>query len=208
VIKVLRYIAIIIACGVIIALIVKFRSCGSDGLKSGTTTVPADRNFSPVTHQEYQPPSTPLSKRKLPVTLPAGVKERDVKKVTSVTVHNVPNAPPKTINIIETKAGETFVEKDSSILSVTTTDIQPPFFVIDLRFGGGITADFNHISPAAVIALIEWSGWLQAPIVLADIDGIAAGAQARLYHDIFIGAVHEWRFDQTKQSKLTMNFMF
>lgn len=209
---ILKYVAIIIACGTLIVLAVCIKGCSSNPITLRSIQVPRDSNFTPIVRGSYRPPSTPFSKKKLPVDLPSGIRERDVKQVITIGFDTSSHRPPKTVDIIETKTGEVFVLKDSAIKSVSVTVIEAPIFAVDLRFGVGLSIGVNgeshiHVSPAAIMAPFEWSGWLQAPIVVADLDGVGVGAQMRFYHDVYVGASRIWRYDLGTQAKINLNFV-
>lgn len=208
----LKYIAIIVACGTLIVMVVKLRSCGTSPNQSATISVPADSVFAPIVSRSYQPPSLPFSKKTIGIKLPKGITERDVKKVTTVTVRDVPHEPSKRINIIETNSGETFVEKDSSVESVIVTRVQRPLFVVGLSFGFGISIGATSenrpgVSPLAIVAILEWFGDLHAPVLVADLDGIGIGGQYRLYHDVFVGASRCWRYEGGSRVKATVAYV-
>jgi len=203
-----KYIAIIIACGTLIYVIVTVRSCvdGRMPEDGAILHVPKDSGFSPIAQQEYRPPSLPFSRRRLQVKLPAGVSERDVRRVVTVRVRDSSGA--RRLSIIEARSGETYVPRDSAILGVEVTDVLSPIFAVGVRFGIGLTATPTRLSPAAFLALVEWDGWLQVPVAVADLDGLGIGGQLRIYHDICFGATHLWRFDQSTQAKATLSIMF
>jgi hypothetical protein len=210
--EVLKYIAIIIVCATAIYGIAQIKGCGSNNVGPGSIVLPADTNFTPIEYKFYQPSSLPFSKKKSPVKLPAGMREKDVKRVVSVTVNDIPKSPPKKIDIIETKAGETFVYKDSSIQSVNILTFEPPVVGWDLRFGAGISMGLMNerikFSPSAIIAPVEWMGWLRVPAVIADIDGFGAGGLVQVYYDIYCGPGLLWRYDQGTQLKIVISYLF
>jgi hypothetical protein len=208
----LKYIAIILVAVVVLVFFFNIKSCGSANNAVQSTNVPIDSNFAPVTHQTYQPPSIPfLSKEKLPVKLPQGVKEKDVKKIIKLTVRDIPSGG-KEINIIESKTGEIFVQRDSSIVSIGVIDVRPPLIAFDFRFGAGLSlgkcGKGLRYSPAVLFAPIEWDGWLQLPVVAADLDGIGPGAQIKIYHNIYLGAAQLWRYDVGQQSKIILSYVY
>ena len=173
-----------------------------------TVTVPKDTTFTPVEHQTYQPPSLPFTGKHSPVRLPSNVSEKDVERVVTVETDS---AHP--VNIIETKDGEVYVAKDSTVKRITVTTFTPPLFSFGLRFGAGLSVakrgNQAALSPVGVFAPIEWSGWLHAPIGTVDFDGIGVGAQTRVYHDIFLGLSKvAWKFEGGDELKLTASFMF
>ncbi len=209
--RVLKYAAIIVACLTALVTLSRLRGCSGPEGGRQSTVVPSDSNFTAVTRQDYRPPSSPLSNKRLDVALPKGVKEKDVRKVTSIQVSNVPAHPPKKIDIIETRHGETFVAKDSSIQSVTVTVIEPQLLSLSLRFGFGMTLsrikNAAVVSPAAIMAPVEWSGWIHAPTIVADLDGIGPGAQVSIYHDLYVGAARLWLYEGGDRLKLSLAYM-
>ncbi len=209
--RVLKYVAVIIAAVAIIVFIVKIRSCSSTGVTPRSTYVPRDSNFVPVTRQDYQPPSLPFSKRKLNIKLPAGVKEKDVSKIITLGVGNIAHDSTRSFDIIVTKNGEIFLQRDSSVQSLSVTTVTPAVLDFGIRFGFGISAaGFKYpvfIRPSLALAPLEWSGWLQAPTIVADLDGIGVGAQARIYHDVYVGAERLWLYDGESRIKVTLHYM-
>jgi hypothetical protein len=210
----LKYIALILAASIIALIIYRIERAVSHNDGATTINVPADSNFTPVENKSYRPPSLPFSPRKLPVKLPRGLKERDVKRVITIDVSGVPKHPPKEINVIETTSGAVFVQRDSSIESVSVTNVEPPILVFGLTFGVGATLGESRsggrpeLSPAGIFAPVQWDGWLHAPILVADLDGVGPGAEARLYHNIFAGAARLWRYDEGIQLKLLLSYVF
>jgi len=208
---ILKSIALLIIIGFLIYGIVKIQSCNVNPVDENGVSVPADTNYNPVTEQEYTPPSTPLSSKKLPVQLPKGVREKDVETVTTITMKPEHGKPSQKFDIIRTKEGETFVRKDSTIESVSVTTIAPPFMDWGIHFGAGITAGKSEsvkLSPSLCVAPVQWFGWLQAPAGYLDIEGVGPGLQAKVYHDIYIGAAKIWKFEGGEQLKLTIQYMF
>lgn len=206
----LKYIAVIVASAAVIVFVARLGSCGEKSV--GTVAVPDDPNFAPVARGTYQPPSLPFSNTTSGVELPEGMKEKDVARVISLEVRDVAKDPPKRINVIQTKRGDILVHKDSSITGVTVTTFEAQVFAIGMRFGLGLSmgkgADRLSFSPVALFAPIEWLGWLHAPIIAADLDGVGVGAQAQVYHEIFIGVVRLWRFDEGTQAKIVLTYAF
>ena len=207
--KSLKYISIIVVCAAVIYLIFQFRNCSKSTVSNpGVTVVPKDTNFQAVKQEVYRIPWA-LSTRKNPkVKLPVNIKEKDVKNVITVETKEKPGNP---VDIISTNDGGIYVNKDSSISSVTVTSYQPPFFDIGLKFGAGISLGYNNrvtVSPVVTVALGHWYGWLQAPVAAVDLDGLGLGMQAKLYNDIYGGAYKLWRYDSGSQIKLTLNYVF
>lgn len=211
--SILKYTAIIICCGTAIVFLFKLQSCWKAGaIGPQSLDVPQDSSFQPMVHQNYKPPSLPFSKGKLPAKLPQGVGERDVKRVVSVTVKDVKGS--RTIDIVETKTGAIYVPKDSVVVSAVVTNIVPPLFTFQLRYGLGVTVGDGggspviRLMPAATASLMEWDGWLQAPIVSADLDGVGLGIQCKLYHDIYAGGLWQRKFEGGSQGKLVFDYAF
>jgi len=219
---VLKYIAVIVVCYTLILTVFEVRGFltnfgKTNSVKFHSVETPKDTNFTSVTRQSYRPPSLPFSKKKLPSKLPQGVSEQDVKNVISITIHDVPHEPPKQIDIVQTKNDEFFVLKDSSISGVTVTTVEPRIFAAHMAFGLGITMDIGRIGlrpapgivlPSVVVSIFQWSGWLHAPDLIADLDGVGVGAQARVYHRIFLGVVRTWSYGMTgAEIKATLSFM-
>ncbi len=213
--KALESLAVILVCVVILVLMFKLERCGEENphaASGGSVVVPRDTSFAGIRQESYRPPSVPFSSKHLPAKLPEGVSERDVRQVTTIEVRSVPANPPKKIDIVETNEGDVYVMKDSSIVSVTLTTIEPPIFVLQARLGVGASfapAGGNlTISPAVGFFPVEWLGWLELPAAFADKDGVGLGAEARIYHDIFAGVSHLWRYGGTSQVKFTCMYNF
>lgn len=208
---ILKYTAIILVAVVVLVILLKLKNCGGGKTQRTTVSVPADTNFAAVVKETYQPPSLPLSKKSSRVKLPAGVKEKDVKKVVTIEVRDVPRDPPKKIEIIETNEGETFVHKDPSIVSVRVTEFQPPIVRLQLKSAAGVSVGKSgrglRFSPAGIFAPVEWVGWIHAPILFTDLDGLGVGLQVRLYHNICVGTVRIWRYDHGNQAKLFLVYI-
>ena len=228
----LKYIAIIIACGVLFYVIAALKSCNlkQSSMSQSTIVNPTDSNFAPVEHTTYQPPSLPaLSKTTSGIKLPKGLSEKDVKKVVelklrtsvpvstndSMTQSSFVNDSLTTLDIIETRNGDIFVKKDSLIQSVKVIHFEPPVFAFNLRFGAGVSAGYSdrkiNFSPVAVMSLVDWNVdkiKFQAPIVTADLDGVGLGAQFQLYNNLYFGAIREWRWNGESAINADLNFMF
>lgn len=212
---ILQTIGGVIVLVVVIVLIVKFRGCRDvDHLDGGTIVrVPDDTTFAPVHVKEYQPPSLPFSKKKLPVRLPKGMDEDDVARVVTLEIPpDTLGKKKRTIDVIETKKGDVLVSLDSGPFEVTVTEIVPPLISFSMRFGAGVTLGRkdgqNTFSPAVMFAPVEWSGWLEAPFLTADLEGLGVGGQARVYHDVYIGIAKLWRYEEGSRIKLDLAFMF
>jgi hypothetical protein len=209
--KALKYLAIIVACVTSLVILNRLRGCASvqEGHRSRTDA--PDSSFAPVTRDSYQPPSLPFSERRLGVKLPRGVSETDVKRIVSVEVTNIPPLQVKKIDIVETMSGQVIVERDSSVKSVNVTTVEPRLVSLEFRSGAGLSLSRDGsrtvLSPAGVLAPVRWSGSIDAPTLVADLDGIGPGAQLQVYHDIHLGAARLWRFDGGYQAKLTLIYM-
>lgn len=208
----IKAIALLVIVGVLILALAKFQSCGDGDVVVTENHVPADTNFAPTIEQEYTAPSLPFQKKKFPVELPKGIKEKDIAEITTIKQKSEDGKPAKQIDIIKTKDGETFIKKDSSIESITVTHFNPPTMNINFRFGVGFTASYIDKKlkplPAAFIAPVEWFGWLQLPTLGADLDGVGPGLGIKLYHDIYIGANHLWQFEEGNKEKLSIAYYF
>jgi hypothetical protein len=206
---VMKYAAVMIVCGTLIWLVSRVGCCG-DNESTASVYTPADTNFTPVVERSYRPPSLPLSKRTSGTKLPRGLKEKDVRRVVTLTIQDVEKNSPKRIEIVETHAGEVYVHHDPSVESVEVTSFEPPVVSFALRFGVGLSAgrvdNRATFAPVAFCAPIEWYGWLHAPIATAELAGVGVGAQARIYHELFIGAVKLWRYDEGMQAKITLSY--
>ena len=205
-----KQIAILLLIGVGIVLLIRFvftDNSSTEWSQVYRQYVPHDPNFTPVIYGTYQPPSVPmLSSKKSGLKLPEGMSEKDVAKVTTIE-----RTEGKPIDIIETKSGEIFIAKDSTIRSVRVTMFEAPVFSFDWRFGFGASLGYRErfqFSPSVTFAPLEWYGKLHAPTLTADLDGIGVGGQLRVYHDIYLGPAHVWRYDVGSQFKATVHYMF
>lgn len=213
--KTLQYIAIIFVVALAIVVLAKLRSCKPEpqDLTGGTITVPADKNFMPVEHRTEQPSSWPWAKDKTPMKLPEGVKEKDVKQIISVKLEPTDSSSKgKTIDIILMNAGEIFVRNDSAIKSVTQTVIVPPLLDLRMTLGIGLSLSRQNesfrVMPTGTFSPARWAGWLRAPQLVVDLDGIGAGASVKLYHDIDVGAAKIFNYGEGSQLKLTLTYNF
>ncbi len=203
---------------VVISFVIKFIGCGKSAKNENVVvTVPGDSNFTPVQVKSYRPSSLPFSKKTSGVKLPKGVTEKNVKQVVSITLdtdHLYQDSSlegkkpygefPHKIDIIETKAGEIFVAKDSLITLVSVTRFEPQVFSFGLRFGVGCSMGLGitrspalRVLPMGIISLAEWNIHnynFHAPIVAFDWDGVGIGIQTQLYHDIYVGVLRSWDF--------------
>lgn len=193
-----------------IGLVIRLRECGRSHESAGvkmTVTVPVDTNFAPVQHQTHRPPSLPFIGQKMDVVLPSGVKENDVERVTSVKWKD----RERPTNIIELKTGEIFVQKDSTIESITVTDLLAPIVSVDISPGFGLSVQLGfssrrwEFSPSVTLSPFTFFGWLKGPAVMADLSGAGVGLEARLYHDIYLGPSVVWRYDDLSQRMLRIN---
>lgn len=211
-IKALKYIAAIVALITAIIVIARIRSCTSEPEGAQSVVVPIDSNFVPIGYGSYRPPSIPFVKGKLTAKLPQGMDESDVRRIVSIELQPTVESSRRTISVIETTRDEIYVARDSAIKSVSVVNVQPQIVSFDLKFGVGLSVgiwnDRPGFSPAAAFAPVEWLGWLRAPVITADIDGVGIGAMARIYHDIYLGGARCWRYDTGNQSKITLAFIF
>ena len=213
--KYLKYGVIALVAVTVLIAIFKISSCFSPEpvTIAGNTVTPVDSGFNPITTNTYIPPSFPFSEKKIPVKLPWDVNETDVKKVITVDLIDTTSGDiPQRIQIIETNEDEIFVQKDGRIEKVEVLTVKPPFFRFSLDAGLGLSAAWESpivkCSPIVVFAPLRWAGWLDAPVLAADLFGVGAGAQGRLYHDIFIGAgaFYGYGGDRRVEAFLTYNF--
>jgi hypothetical protein len=156
---------------------------------------PADTAYLPVIVRSYTPKSTPFEKPVKPISkLPKGVKEKDVKRVITIS-------GKKLLQIIETKNGDVLVSKNGDSLEVVVTNYFDPIFEFGLYANVGITVDVRkHFSPSASLAFIRWYGIIDAPVVVADDDGIGLGIGFKLYYAIYVTPVVMWSFETTDKS--------
>lgn len=204
-------VVVIICLGLVFVIATKISSCGRmpDTVASVTET-PKDTNFTPVTHDAFQPSSLPFEKKQFPVKLPEGTNEEDVSRIVTVETHH--GTDTTDIHIIETNKGDVFVEKDSTITKLEVTTIEPRLFQFQSRFGLGFTigwhSDSYKLSPSASFDPLRWSGWLDLPIATVDLDGIGVGAQAKIYDNIFLGVNQTWMFQGGNEVKAGIRFVF
>jgi len=208
-VRALKYIAIIIVATTMVYALIRLQSCEKPDQTEEYVAIPPDTNFAPVVHQTYRPPSLPFSKKSSGVTLPKGLSESDVKRVIRVGIKDVRDE--KIVDVIETREGQVYVYRDSSIFSLRVLNFEPAVFRLGLRFGIGIDLAARNqsarVSPAAVFAPFQWLGFVHLPTIVADLEGVGVGGQIRLYHDIFFGAARIWRYDEGTQAKITLVYM-
>lgn len=172
------------------------------------TSVPADSNFAPVTHQTYRPPL--IGPAKPPAELPKNVRTKDVRRTIGLKLKT-----GEIINVIEMNDGEIAVRKDSILESITATDFAPPIVAADLRFGLGLSivpspsqGEGLRVGLVASFSPLTWYGRLQAPICTADPECIGFGAQIFVYHDIAAGIVRTWNYAGGDGIKVMLQFEF
>lgn len=207
----------IIVLIVLLAIISRVSSCVSahrDGVSKIVT--PQDSTFAPLEHRSYTPPSVQipfLTKKKSghpPASLPVGVSEKDVKRVISLKYKD----RTEPVNIIEMKSGMIFVKKDSLLEEVTDWTYRPPIVEFGLFPGGGLSFAWQdsklRLSPTMGFSLMDVCGTVRLPFISVDIDGLGAGIQAKLYHEIYIGPSIVWSFDDLshKQIRISLNYNF
>jgi hypothetical protein len=204
----LESIAKIAVCLVVLAIIYPL-VCDDSPVKKTSVSTPTDTSFAPVTHSEYRPPI--IEGKSSPVKLPEGVSQKDVVKVTTLKVRDSKGGI-KDINVVETKDGETFVEKDADLVSVDVVEYKPPIVSFGMGYGGGLSFGLKNdkfaLSPVMTVSPIEWFGRVKLPVGSLDIDGIGIGASVRAYHDIHIGAAKTWDFDGGSGVKINLTFEF
>ncbi len=198
--RVLTYsaIALLAIALALVAIRLSGFSCGGIGGRSRSVTeTPLDTTFSPVKHTDYRVPTiASLSQKKGPARLPEGVSESDVKRVTSLKFRGGSRAT----DIIELKTGELFVEKDSSLESVTVTEYEAPFLAWEPSLGLGLSIRprFSEgpptLSISAGASVIQFLGRVDLPVLCADLDGVGLGARVKFYHDLSAGACLLWRY--------------
>lgn len=208
----LKYIAVILVAAVVLVIILKLGSCGGGVTAPRSLDVPQDSNFVPVTRSEYHVPIFPGKGGLVGPKLPSGMSEDEVRRIITISVRDLPGVTVKKIDVIESVGGSIFVAKDSMVAEVEVVDVKPSYLRFGLNAGIGITigkkGDEIRYSPAAMFSPIEWNGWLQLPLFLADFDGVGAGFQAKIYHDIYAGAAHLWRYDTGRQAKIILSYVF
>lgn len=201
-------IAKIAVCLVVLAVIYPLM-CEDSPVKKTSVSTPVDTNFAPVTHSEYRPPI--IEGKGSPVRLPEGVSQKDVVKVTTLKVRDSKGGI-KSINVVETKDGETFVEKDADLVSVDVVEYKPPIVSFGMGYGSGLSFGLKNgkfaLSPVMTASPIDWFGRVKLPVGSLDIDGLGVGASVRAYHDIHIGAVKVFGFDGTGSVKINLTFEF
>ena len=181
-------------------LYLNIRSCTKSVPQKTVNNVetPTDSSFIPVKKETYTPPTVPaIEKRRLPVRLPKGVTETDVKQVITVTERpaakgsSQSKVPGHDIDIIETNDGEIYVEKDSTIESVTQIRVLPQFFTLEVGIALGANTSLDkRVRPQVSWSLGTWAGCVHFPVLTGDPDGISFGADTRVYHDFFLGAAY------------------
>ncbi len=212
--NILKYIAFILMCSVALVGILQLRDCGTtrdtSSLMPTQIRKPADTSFIPVEHTVYQPPSLPFSKKNSGVRIPDGLKERDIAKVINLTIdkRKLPFEEASAghdsliqLDVIETLEGEIFVKNEPPLRFVRVTEFEPPLVYFAMNVGAGVTARIDDrrvkFSPACACSFVRWniSGLnLQAPLLVADFNGVGMGAQIKIYHDFYAGCHYQWYF--------------
>jgi hypothetical protein len=222
----LKYIAIIFCCVLLVYLLAQLRSCSSHNRVADVLT-PADSNYSPIRVEHYRPSSLPFGTHPIPpliqggdaITLPRGVKEKDVKRVITIALKSLPmQKGDGLIDIVEMKDGSVYTPKDSAVAAVTIREFDPPIFDLAMRFGIGISVGTTFppeagenratFAPCASFAPVQWFSTVNLPVLNVDWDGVGAAFDARLYHDIFLGAARQWKYDGDNAVKATVCFYF
>ncbi|TAK57862.1 MAG: hypothetical protein EPO24_09345 [Bacteroidetes bacterium] len=213
----LKYIAIILVCGIVLVIISQVKSFFDkptpfEGTSQSFTVKPQDERFTETEYREHTVSSNPFSDKTLKGKLPRGITENDVEQTVDVIYKFGDEFD--TLEFIETKDGQVFIKKDSAIKFVSVTKFEPPVFSFCMKYGIGVTAGLRnglHLSPSASLALAEWNIArlnFHAPIITADLDGIGAGAQMQLYHDFSFGTIYTWGWSGERELKASLNFMF
>lgn len=181
-----------------------------DGTSRSFTVKPKDERFAETEYKTHQVSSNPFRDKTMKKELPIGVLDVDVEQIISVGVKPGDDSL-LTLDLIETKDGEVFLKRDSAVQFLQVTKFEPPVFSLCMRFGVGVTGAVSggqgavsserwavRFSPMVSVSLAEWNvarlNFL-APTLIADLNGIGAGAQVRVYHDIYLGVVREWGRD-------------
>lgn len=212
----IKYLAWIVVAGVllVIASMVKdvFRG---ESEAPGMMVVPADSGFAPVIKKEFRPRSTPFEKHPpIPVKrYPAGVKEKDVKRVITIgktiPISGIPHQD--TTRIIEMKSGEIFIEKpDSGQLVVEEFEYLDPILSWGARASLGITfSRFSHkfeLSPSLSLSFLQVLGRIAVPLATVDLTSIGLGVGYQWESFVFGFGLH-WRFeDLRKQVKISLQY--
>jgi hypothetical protein len=175
-----------------------FRDCGTVGTSADRVEISPDSAFRPITKRDYR--ANPLSFKKdskPALKLPAGKKQSDVARTIAVVNH----AKGDTTIIIVMKDGGTLVPKTADSASVLVTEFLPPVVTFGLTAGIGASVDLSRQwSPAAVVSLFKWYGVVDAPVAIADLQGVAIGADFKLYHDIYVAPAVRWQFGTLDRS--------
>ncbi len=207
----------LVVAGILIVMVIRlFSGDSTSTVMSDGRVVQSvvDSNYVPVTKSVYQPPSIKLfSKKRTPGKLPHTVKEKDVDRVISITPADTSKP---VVHVIETKNGNVYIEKDSTVNSVNVTTFIPPVFFFRIGFGLGVSAGLKNnklnIQPAASISFVDWyfkDFWiknLQAPVVFVDPEGMGIGVQVPVWYEITLGAGYSWGWNAIRYYKCTFLF--
>ncbi len=186
-----------------------------------TVVMPSDSSFMPTHHRQYTPPLLSAFGKQTadpPARLPGGVREKDVRRVVSVKYKGI----DKPVSIIETKSGDVFVERDSSLERIDVVAYNPPVVAFGLYPGVGISlAPFGAnvgdpgrnggiIQPMVKLSFAEFFGVVRLPMLALDLKGAGLGAEVKLYHDIYVGAGYFASYSNLSQQefKATLQFNF
>ncbi|MDP1675708.1 MAG: hypothetical protein Q8L88_02490 [Bacteroidota bacterium] len=197
----LKYASYIVVCVTIAYVCLTLRNCGTVGESSDRTDTPADSAYLPIIVRSYTPKSTPFEKPVKPVSkLPKGVKEKDVKRVITIS-------GKKLLQIIETKNGYVLVSKNGDSLEVAVTNYFDPIFEFGLFAGVGINLNAAAAAPSVSISFVKVCGNFLAPVVAADLRSIGIGIGYKFYHDITVTPLLMWNYSDTQRTiKLNLSY--
>jgi len=125
------------------------------------------------------------------------MRESDVARTIVVVNHT----KASTALIIETKSGKVFVPKTTDSLSVLVTEYLPAVVSLNLNAGVGVSLDLSaRFSPSASLSFLKWYGFVDAPVIVADLRGLAVGVGIKLYHDIYTIPAIKWEYNSLTKS--------
>jgi len=191
--------------GAIILAIIVVASFLKECRERGVQEYLPDSSFVTPRHETYRPSSIPFVKKTSGIKLPQGLSEGEVKKVTRLRWKD-----GKTTEVIEDKEGRVYVAKDDELSAVEVVEFKPPAVAIDFSPGLGVSAGRNGLSPFAKISFVSFYDVVRFPMLGADKDGAGVGIEAIVYHNISIGVLQVWQFDNLSERmlKFTIHYSF
>ncbi len=201
---VLKYISIIAGCATILSFVMQLKSCGDSNIPLTTVIVPHDRSFVPVTKSEYRPRSTPFEKKvtqsqRLPKDAPEANVARTIAIVKRIPIDSSGKFVTDTTRIVQSKSGDTFVEKQEGIeTEVAVTEFLPPILQWNLFLSAGVNYS-GTFSPSVAVSPLKIYDKIQFPVLSLDPASVGVGA-GWCYKDFVFGISINKRFETAQNS--------